>query len=39
MAFLEPEYLEPEYQKHNGSRKVWDELQQQVLESLESLEA
>ncbi len=31
-------FLEPEYQKHYGSRKVWDELQQQVVEGLEALE-
>ena len=32
-------FLEPEYQKHFGNRKVWDELQQQVVAGLEALES
>jgi predicted nucleotidyltransferase component of viral defense system len=30
-------FLEPEYQKHYGSKKVWGELQQQVVDSLQAL--
>jgi predicted nucleotidyltransferase component of viral defense system len=30
-------YLEPEYQSHYATRKVWTELQEQVIEALEGL--
>jgi predicted nucleotidyltransferase component of viral defense system len=30
-------FLEPEYQEHYGNRKVWAELQQQVVDGLEAL--
>lgn len=30
-------FLEPEYQKHYGSRKVWANLQKQVTDGLEAL--
>jgi predicted nucleotidyltransferase component of viral defense system len=30
-------FLEPEYQEHYGNRKVWSELQEQVVDGLESL--
>jgi hypothetical protein len=30
-------FLEPEYQEHYGTRKAWAELQEQVVEGLESL--
>ena len=31
-------FLEPEYQEHYGSRKVWAELQEQVVDGLEGLQ-
>lgn len=30
-------FLEPEYQEHYGSRKIWAELQEQVVDGLEAL--
>ena len=30
-------FLEPEYQEHYGKRKVWAELQEQVVDGLEAL--
>jgi hypothetical protein len=30
-------FLEPEYQEHYGTRKVWAELQEQVVDGLEAL--
>lgn len=32
-------YLEPEYQRHYGSRKVWEALQDEVIRSLETLQS
>ncbi len=30
-------YLEPEYQEHYGTRKVWADLKEQVVDGLEAL--
>ncbi len=32
-------YLEPEYQAHYGERRVWTELQEQVVDALEGLQS